>query len=140
MGIVILNIVLLVLFIILFNVARKHWRYTDLDDVFFALSIIAIISLVVVCGVTSVFTINKDARFEAYQQKYESLVSQAENNLYISPLSKAPLRKLAKEIEHWNCDLAFRQSASKNFWINWFYPGDYDRLEYIDYNLLGSED
>lgn len=69
----------------------------------------------------------------AYQQRYNSLTYQLENNLYDND-NDIGKKALYQEIQEWNADLAYRKTAQRDFWIGIFYPNIYDQFEFIEYN------
>lgn len=74
-----------------------------------------------------------NSQVAAYQQRYESLTYQLENNLYDND-NDIGKKALYQEIQEWNTDLAYRKAAQRDFWIGIFYPNIYDQLEFIKYN------
>ncbi len=74
-----------------------------------------------------------NSRVAAYQQQYESLTYQLENNLYDND-NDIGKKALYQEVQEWNADLAYRKAAQRDFWIGIFYPNIYDQFEFIKYN------
>lgn len=66
-----------------------------------------------------------------YQQRYNSLVYQFENNLYDND-NDFGKKELYDEIRDWNEGLAWRKIAQHDIWIGWFYPNIYDEFEFIE--------
>lgn len=69
------------------------------------------------------------------QQKYESLIYQAENSLYDND-NDFGKKELMNEIREWNEDLAFYKEAQRDFWIGVFYPNVFDEFEFISYDII----
>jgi predicted PurR-regulated permease PerM len=69
----------------------------------------------------------------AYQQQYDSLTYQLENNLYDND-NDIGKKALYQEIQEWNSNLAYHKTVQRDFWIGIFYPNIYDQFEFIEYN------
>lgn len=81
-----------------------------------------------------------DSNVAAWKQKYNSMMYQLENDMYIE--NNVGLRDLINEVEYWNYDLARRKELANNFWVGIYYPDVYEQFEFIDlseYNLEGLE-
>lgn len=72
-----------------------------------------------------------DADIAAFEQRYESLAYQLENNLYDND-NDLGKKELYDEIRYWNEDLARRKELQRDPWIGVFYPDIYDRFEFIE--------
>ena len=68
-------------------------------------------------------------------EEYNSLVYQAENNLYENDNDYGK-KELASEITEWNTSLAEHKALQRDFWVGIFYPNIYDELEYIPIEIL----
>lgn len=75
---------------------------------------------------------SKDAYIAQYNQKYEALVYQMENDVYDND-NDLGKKELYNEIREWNEDLAYRQNIQDNFWFGIYYPNVYDQFEFIEY-------
>lgn len=78
---------------------------------------------------------NVDGQIAQEQQRYESLVYQAENNLYDND-NDFGKKELMDEICDWNKDLVFYKEVQRNFWYGIFYPNIYDNFELIPYDII----
>lgn len=74
--------------------------------------------------------INADAKAAAYQQRYDSIVYQLDNNLYDND-NDVGKKELYDQIQAWNEELAEKKVMRNNIWIRVFYPDFYDDLEFI---------
>ena len=72
---------------------------------------------------------------EANKQRYESLVYQAENNLYDND-NDIGKKELVNQIQEWNEDLATGKSLQHDFWLGIFYPDVYDYFDFIPMDIL----
>lgn len=71
---------------------------------------------------------------KSYEQRYEILTYQIENNIYDNDNDVGKLQ-LYEKIQYWNEDLAYRKQVQRDFWIGIFYPNVYDQFEFIDYRV-----
>lgn len=98
-----------------------------------AISGIVCIIAIIICIIVR---INIPGDIVAYQERYESLCYQAQNNLYDND-NDFGKKELANEIREYNEEIVRGKALSKNVWINLYYPHEiYDNLETIPYNLL----
>lgn len=106
--------------------------YDDGDHIFPAIMALVswigfIISLIIVVG----NNVNISGQLKLYNERYNSLVYQLENNFYDND-NDLGLQELMKNIQLWNEDLAFNKEAQDDFWIGIFYPDIYDEFDYIE--------
>ena len=71
-----------------------------------------------------------DADVAKYQQRYESLIYQYENDFYNND-NDVGKYELVSQIEYWNTDLAYRKTIQRDFWLGIYYPNIYDQFEFI---------
>ena len=71
-----------------------------------------------------------DADVAKYQQRYESLTYQYENDFYNND-NDVGKYELVSQIEYWNTDLAYRKTIQRDFWLGIYYPNIYDQFEFI---------
>ena len=71
-----------------------------------------------------------DADVAKYQQRYESLTYQYENDFYDND-NDIGKYELVYQIEYWNTDLAYRKTIQRDFWLGIYYPNIYDQFEFI---------
>lgn len=74
--------------------------------------------------------IGTDASVAKWENHYESLTYQLENNLYDND-NDIGKKELMDEIREWNEDLAYHKEIQRNFWVGIYYPNVYDNLEFI---------
>lgn len=113
--------------------AIAMWRYDDMSGFTWTLVTVSIIAwvAVVVMGIVIIEAhTNLEAKIAKNEQIYDSLVYQLENELYEND-NDLGKKELYNQIQEWNKDLAYYQSAQDDFWNGIFYPNIYDQFEYI---------
>ena len=93
----------------------------------------AVAIVLIIIGCVSHFSAN--AEVAKNQQRYESLVYQAENNLYDND-NDLGKKELVNQIQKWNEDLAHHKEIQDNFWVGFMYPNIYDQFEFIPLELV----
>ena len=109
---------------------------------------IGVISMAVSCisGIAVLFMliaivichVGIEAEIEANNQRYDSLVYQAEARLYEND-NDVGKKDLANQIQEWNEDLAINKALQNDFWVGIFIPDIYDEFEFIPMSVLVSE-
>ena len=94
------------------------------------LTTISGIAIVVSIAIMSNRYIHADADVAKYQQRYESLTYQYENDFYNND-NDVGKYELVSQIEYWNTDLAYRKTVQRDFWLGIYYPNIYDQFEFI---------
>lgn len=92
---------------------------------------LALFFFVTLGGVAISDNITAEADFARYQQKYEVLTYQLDNDLYNND-NDVGMKDLYNEILEYNEDIVTGRINSQNKWIKVFFPLDYDRLELIE--------
>lgn len=110
--------------------------YTLFDTEWLYITGIAITILAIICVVVSLVIIVPtyictDSNIAANKQRYEMLTYQLENNLYDND-NDVGKKELYREIQDWNEDLARYKTLEKDFWIGIYYPNVFDQFEYIE--------
>lgn len=88
-----------------------------------------IISIIIIA--VNYFTI--DAFVSQNQELYKSLRYKAESEACKDELGLLS-KEVLDEIEEWNVDVEYYQTAQDNFWIGIYYPNIYDQFEKIPYS------
>lgn len=92
--------------------------------------IIALVACIVfvICGFQCIVSKAKaDLEYQNTLQQYEVIEYQLKNN-------KSDIKLLTKDITEYNNKVREYRKWKNNFWLNWFYPADIDKLEYIELN------
>lgn len=107
--------------------------YLDCDvgvDLTAILAVISGIAIVVSIAIMADRYSHADADVAKYQQRYESLTYQYENDFYNND-NDVGKYELVSQIEYWNTDLAYRKTIQRDFWLGIYYPNIYDQFEFI---------
>ena len=107
--------------------------YLDCDvgvDLTAILAVISGIAIVVSIAIMADRSSHADADVAKYQQRYESLTYQYENDFYNND-NDVGKYELVSQIEYWNTDLAYRKTIQRDFWLGIYYPNIYDQFEFI---------
>lgn len=127
---------MLLVLCIVFCIGGLIWAYNDeFGTGELVGGTIAIVMGIVICisGVILFEShVTKDACIAEYNQKYEALVYQMENNIYDND-NDLGKKELYNEIREWNEDLAYLQNIQDNLWFGIYYPNIYDQFKYIEY-------
>ena len=124
-------VVFAVLAIVFFDSRDFEW-VSMLSTIFFVIAGIAFVVMLIVVIVNNV---GVEARIEANKQRYESLIYQAENNLYEND-NDLGKKELANQIQEWNEDLASGKALQDDFWVGIFYADIYDEFNFIPITVL----
>ena len=99
------------------------------------IAVIAGIAFVIMLIFVIVNNVGVEASIEANKQRYESLVYQAENNLYEND-NDLGKKELVNQIQEWNEDLARGKALQDDFWVGIFYADIYDEFNFIPMTVL----
>ena len=99
------------------------------------ISVIAGIAFVVMLIVVIANNVGVEASIEANKQRYESLIYQAENNLYEND-NDLGKKELVNQIQEWNENLARGKALQNDFWVGIFYADIYDEFNFIPMTVL----
>ena len=119
------------IFVVLFVIALI-WGHFDDDSIASAgvSALCGIITAIMLFGII-ISNIAPNAQIKKYEQRYESLVYQYENNLYDND-NDLGKKELMNQIQEWNEDLAFHKEVQDDFWIGIFYPNIFDNFDFIE--------
>lgn len=132
-GVIILGIVIKILDNILYNKTR-WWDFEDWLQ-FFG-NIIIVIGIVAVI-ISSIIFVEENyfdgpAQKAMYEQRYEALTYQLENDLYDND-NDLGKKELYNEIRIWNEEIAYCKAKQYNIWTGMFYANIYDDIKFIEY-------
>ena len=124
-------VVFAVLAIVFFDSLDFEW-VSMLSTIIFVIAGIAFVVMLIVVIANNV---GVEASIEANKQRYESLIYQAENNLYEND-NDLGKKELANQIQEWNEDLASGKALQDDFWVGIFYADIYDEFNFIPMTVL----
>lgn len=124
-------VVFVVLAIVFFDSCDFKW-VSMLSTI---ISVIAGIAFVVMLIVVIANNVGVEASIEANKQRYDSLIYQAENNLYEND-NDLGKKELVNQIQEWNEDLARGKALQDDFWVGIFYADIYDEFNFIPMTVL----
>ena len=124
-------VVFVVLAIVFFDSYDFEW-VSMLSTIFSAIAGIAFVVMLIVVIVNNV---GVEASIDANKQRYESLIYQAENNLYEND-NDLGKKELVNQIQEWNEDLARGKALQNDFWVGIFYADIYDEFNFIPMTVL----
>ena len=101
------------------------------------IAVIVGIAFVIMLIFVIVNNVGVEAKIEANKQRYDSLVYQAENNLYEND-NDLGKKELVNQIQEWNEDLARGKALQDDFWVGIFYADIYDQFDFIPMTVLGG--
>ena len=99
------------------------------------IAVIVGIAFVIMLIFVIVNNVGVEASIEANKQIYESLIYQAENNLYEND-NDLGKKELVNQIQEWNEDLARGKALQNDFWVGIFYADIYDEFNFIPMTVL----
>lgn len=125
-----ITLIAVVVFAALSIVFIYSWDFEWVSMLSTIISVIAGIAFVVMLIVVIVNNVGVEASIEANKQRYESLIYQAENNLYEND-NDLGKKELVNQIQEWNEDLATGKALQDDFWVGIFYADIYDEFDFI---------
>ena len=125
-----ITLIALVVFAVLATVFFDSWDFEWVSLLSTIISVIAGIAFVIMLIAIIANNVGIEASIEANKQRYESLVYQAENNLYEND-NDLGKKDLVNQIQEWNEDLARGKILQDDFWVGIFYADIYDEFDFI---------
>ena len=126
-----ITLIALAVFAVLAVVFFDSWDFEWVSMLSTIISVAFVIMLIVVIA----NNVGIEASIEAHKQRYESLVYQAENNLYEND-NDLGKKELVNQIQEWNEDLARGKALQDDFWVGIFYADIYDEFDFIPMTVL----
>ena len=130
-----ITLIAVVVFAVLAIVFFDSWAFEWVSMLSTIISVLAGIALVVMLIVVIVNNVGIEASIEANKQRYDSLIYQAENNLYEND-NDLGKKDLVNQIQEWNEDLARGKALQDDFWVGIFYADIYDEFDFIPMTVL----
>ena len=130
-----ITLIALAVFAVLAVVFFDSWDFEWVSMLSTIISVVAGIAFVIMLIVVIANNVGIEASIEANKQRYESLVYQAENNLYEND-NDLGKKDLVNQIQEWNEDLARGKILQDDFWVGIFYADIYDEFDFIPMTVL----
>ena len=130
-----ITLIVFVAFLVLAIIFADSWDFDWLGTTSAGISILAGIALVVMLIFVICANVGIDAQIESNKQRYDSLVYQAENNMYDND-NDLGKKELVNQIQDWNEDLARGKVLQDDFWVGIFYANIYDEFAFIPMTVL----
>jgi hypothetical protein len=112
-----------------------YHHYRDwIESLYFILNAVGSIATIVSITIMLVNHIGVDAGISKKEQTYKSLVYQYEKAVLDWDDDVVGKKELYNQIQEWNSDLAYYQSAQDSFWMGIYYPNVFDQFDYIELN------
>ena len=130
-----ITLIVVVIFAVLAIVFFDSWDFEWVSMLSTIISVIAGIAFVVMLIVVIVNNVGIEASIESNKQRYESLVYQAENNLYEND-NDLGKKEIVNQIQEYNSNLAYNKKIQSDLWVGIFYPNIYDQFDYISLDSI----
>ena len=131
--VIIFTIVMLVACHIFENHGSEHAFLLTMFGGILGLCTSVVLSIVIICC-----NVGIQGQIASKQATYDSLVYQAENNIYEND-NDLGKKELANQIQEWNEKISEGKTMQHDFWVGNFYPDIYDNFETIPMDILKGE-
>lgn len=133
-----ITLIAFVVFLVLAIIFADSWDFDWICMFSAVLTFVSGFSAAIMLIVIIVNNVGVEANIEANKQRYDSLVYQAENNLYEND-NDLGKKELANQIQKWNEYLSSGKALQNDFWVGIFIPDIYGEFEFIPMSVLSSE-
>lgn len=130
-----ITLIVVVVFAVLAIAIPDDWNFSGVFITSGIISVVAGVAFVFLLLVAIVNNVGVEAKIEANKQRYDSLIYQAENNLYEND-NDLGKKELVNQIQEWNEDLATGKALQDDFWVGIFYADIYDEFDFIPMTVL----
>lgn len=132
-----ITLIAFVVFLVLAIIFADSWDFEWIGMLSAVLTFVAGIAAAIMLIVIIANNVGVEAIIEANKQRYDSLVYQAENNLYEND-NDLGKKDLVNQIQDWNEDLAEGKVLQDDFWVGIFYADIYDEFDFIPMTVLAG--
>ena len=133
-----ITLIAFLVFLVLAIIFADSWDFEWLGMLSAVLAFVAGVAAAIMLVVIIVNNVGVEASIESNKQRYDSLVYQAENNMYDND-NDLGKKELANQIQEWNEDLARGKVLQDDFWVGIFYADIYDEFDFIPMTVLDGE-
>ena len=130
-----ITLIAFLVFLVLAIIFADSWDFEWLGMLSAVLAFAAGIAAAIMLVVIIVNNVGVEASIESNKQRYDSLVYQAENNMYDND-NDLGKKELVNQIQEWNEDLARGKALQDDFWFGIFYADIYDEFDFIPMTVL----
>ena len=130
-----ITLIAFLFFLVLAIIFADSWDFEWLGMLSAVLAFAAGIAAAIMLVVIIVNNVGVEASIESNKQRYDSLVYQAENNMYDND-NDLGKKELVNQIQEWNEDLARGKALQDDFWVGIFYADIYDEFDFIPTTVL----
>ena len=130
-----ITLIAFLVFLVLAIIFADSWDFEWLGMLSAVLAFAAGIAAAIMLVVIIVNNVGVEASIESNKQRYDSLVYQAENNMYDND-NDLGKKELVNQIQEWNEDLARGKALQDDFWVGIFYADIYDEFDFIPMTVL----
>ena len=130
-----LALIAFVLFLVLAIAFDGSYDYGWIGVISMVASVISGIAVLFMLIAIFITNVSAKPEIEANKQRYDSLVYQAENNLYEND-NDLGKKELVNQIQEWNEDLARGKALQDDFWFGIFYADIYDEFDFIPMTIF----
>lgn len=130
-----ITLIAFVVFLVLAIIFADSWDFELLGMLSAVLAFVVGIAATTMLIFIIVNNVGVEAQVEANKQRYDSLVYQAENNLYEND-NDLGKKELVNQIQEWNENLARGKILQDDFWVGIFYVDIYDEFDFIPMTVL----
>ena len=132
-----ITLIAFVVFLVLAIIFADSWDFNWIGMFSAVLAFVSGIAVAIMLIVIIVNNVGVEANIEVNKQRYDSLVYQAENNLYEND-NDLGKKDLVNQIQEWNENLAKGKVLQDDFWVGIFYADIYDQFDFIPMTVLGG--
>ena len=130
-----ITLIAFLFFLVLAIIFADSWDFEWLGMLSAVLAFAAGIAAAIMLVAIIVNNVGVEASIESNKQRYDSLVYQAENNMYDND-NDLGKKELVNQIQEWNEDLARGKAFQDDFWVGIFYADIYDEFDFIPMTVL----
>ena len=109
-----------------------YWHDEDIKDVGIGMTIFSAFAVIVMLFFIIVSHSNVEARLEREREIYDALTYKMESTTCRDEFGFLS-KEVIDEVQEWNKDVRYYQTAQDDLWIGIFYPNVFDEFETIDY-------
>ena len=130
-----ITLIVFLVFLVLAIIFADSWDFEWLGMLSAIFAFVAGTAAAIMLVIIIANNVGVEAKIEANKQRYDSLVYQAENNMYDND-NDLGKKELVNQIQEWNEYLARGNALQDDFWVGIFYADIYDEFDFIPMTVL----